>query len=255
MTFLSFDGEGNSLRKNENHHMEATVDQVRVLLIEDESKIAEFVIAGLSKVNFAVTHCENGELGFESFETGLYDVVILDVMLPKMNGFEVLQKIRQCDPEVCVLMLSAKSELVDRLHGFDLGADDYLPKPFYVEELVARIKALLHRKHAESSTQIACKDLVLNLADRTAHWGEVSAVLSQREFSLLGYLMRSPGHIYSRQQILKYVWGLDFDPETNVVDVCVGRIKRKLVRRQSKQESPIESVRGVGYRLRVEVLQ
>lgn len=235
--------------------MEMTVTPVRVLLIEDESKIAEFVIAGLKKVNFDVTHCENGEAGLQAFQAGLHDVVVLDVMLPKINGFEVLQKIRQSTLDVCVLMLSAKSELVDRLHGFDLGADDYLPKPFYVEELVARIKALLHRKQADSANQIVCQDLVLNMTDRTATWGDVSAVLSQREFSLLGYLMRSPGHIYSRQQILKYVWGLDFDPETNVVDVCVGRIKRKLLRREGMKESPIESVRGVGYRLRVEVLK
>lgn len=234
--------------------METMAGHVRVLLIEDESKIAEFVIAGLRKANFEVTHCENGESGFQAFESGVYNVVVLDVMLPKINGFEVLQKIRQCDNEVCVLMLSAKSELGDRLHGFELGADDYLPKPFYVEELVARIKALLHRKHPDNASQIVCKDLVLNLTDRTAQWGEINAVLSQREFSLLSYLMRSPGHIYSRQQILKYVWGLDFDPETNVVDVCVGRIKRKLLRRRGQKESPIESVRGVGYRLRVEVL-
>lgn len=235
--------------------MEMMLDHIRVLLIEDELKIAEFVIAGLSKVNFEVTHCDNGERGFQTFEKGRYDVVILDVMLPKINGFDVLKKIRQCDVDVCVLMLSAKSELGDRLHGFELGADDYLPKPFYVEELIARIKAMMHRKHPEGGNQIVCKDLVLDMTDRTAHWGDVVAVLSQREFSLLSYLMRSPGHIYSRQQILKYVWGLDFDPETNVVDVCVGRIKRKLVRRQGKQDSPIESVRGVGYRLRVEVLQ
>ncbi|BDU57786.1 DNA-binding response regulator [Limnohabitans sp. MORI2] len=235
--------------------MEPLADRVRVLLIEDELKIAEFVIAGLSKANFEVKHCDDGESGLRAFEAASYDIVVLDVMLPKLNGLEVLQKIRQANTDVGVLMLSAKSELVDRLNGFELGADDYLPKPFYVEELVARIKALLHRKHPESVSQIVCKDLVLNLADRTAHWGDVSAVLSQREFSLLGYLMRSPGHIYSRQQILKYVWGLDFDPETNVVDVCVGRIKRKLVRSHGKKESPIESVRGVGYRLRTEALQ
>jgi DNA-binding response OmpR family regulator len=235
--------------------MKTMVDPVRILLIEDEWKIAEFVIAGLSKLNFSVTHCENGELGFQTFEANHHDVVILDVMLPKINGFDVLQKIRHCDSDVCVLMLSAKSELGDRLHGFELGADDYLPKPFYVEELIARIKAMLHRKQPDTTNQIIFKDLVLDMTDRSAHWGDVTAVLSQREFSLLSYLMRSPGHIYSRQQILKYVWGLDFDPETNVVDVCVGRIKRKLLRRNGHQNSPIESVRGVGYRLRVEVLQ
>jgi two-component system OmpR family response regulator len=235
--------------------MEPINDRVRVLLIEDESKIAEFVIAGLSKANFDVTHCENGESGFQAFLQSNYDIVVLDVMLPKIDGFEVLKRIRQSDSDTGVLMLTAKSELTDRLHGFDLGADDYLPKPFYVEELVARIKALRHRKNAENDNRIVHKDLSLNLTDRTAHWGGVSAVLSQREFSLLSYLMRSPGHIYSRQQILKHVWGLDFDPETNVVDVCVGRIKRKLMRGQGKQEFPIESVRGVGYRLKTESLE
>ena len=232
--------------------MQAPGVDMRVLLIEDEPKIAEFVVAGLSRMDFDVTHCEDGESGFQAFIDNGYDVVVLDVMLPRINGFEVLQKIRQSGSDTGVLMLTAKSELADRLHGFELGADDYLPKPFYVEELVARIRALRHRKHSDVEGQVVHKSLVLNIAERTANWRDVSAVLSQREFSLLSYLMRSPGHIYSRQQILKHVWGLDFDPETNVVDVCVGRIKRKLVRGQGKQESPIESVRGVGYRLRTE---
>jgi two-component system OmpR family response regulator len=225
---------------------------MRVLLIEDEPKIAEFVIAGLSRIDFDVTHCEDGETGYQAFVDNAYDVVVLDVMLPRSNGFEVLKKIRQSGSDAGVLMLTAKSELADRLHGFELGADDYLPKPFYVEELVARIRALRYRKHSDVEGQVVHKSLVLNIAERTANWRDVSAVLSQREFSLLSYLMRSPGHIYSRQQILKHVWGLDFDPETNVVDVCVGRIKRKLVRGQGRHESPIESVRGVGYRLRTE---
>jgi two-component system OmpR family response regulator len=234
--------------------MEAVTDRVRVLLVEDESKIADFVITGLGKMNVDVDHRENGELGWQAFTDGDYDIVVLDVMLPKLNGFELLQKIRQRDTEIGVIMLTAKSELADRLQGFELGADDYLPKPFYVEELSARIRALCHRKQQDNDNHIVYKKLSLSVADRTAHWGDVGAVLSQREFSLLSYLMRSPGHIYSRQQILKHVWGLDFDPETNVVDVCVGRIKRKLTRGPGRQESPIESVRGVGYRLKTEVL-
>ena len=238
----------------ENLPIDTTTERVRVLLVEDESKIADFVVTGLGKMNIEVEHCENGEAGLQAFLNGDYDVVVLDVMLPKLNGFEVLQRIRQQDTEVGVIMLTAKSELVDRLHGFELGADDYLSKPFYVEELSARIRALCHRKQQDSDNHITYQNLSLNVADRTAHWGELSAVLSQREFSLLSYLMRSPGHIYSRQQILKHVWGLDFDPETNVVDVCVGRIKRKLTRGQGRHDSPIESVRGVGYRLKTEVL-
>jgi two-component system OmpR family response regulator len=234
--------------------METVTDRVRVLLVEDESKIADFVISGLSKMNFEVDHRENGELGWQAITDGDYDIVVLDVMLPKLNGFELLQKIRQRDTEIGVIMLTAKSELSDRLQGFELGADDYLSKPFYVEELSARIRALCHRKQQDSDNHLVYKNLSLSVTERTAHWGDIGAVLSQREFSLLSYLMRSPGHIYSRQQILKHVWGLDFDPETNVVDVCVGRIKRKLTRGPGRQESPIESVRGVGYRLKTEIL-
>jgi len=235
--------------------MEHAVEQPRVLLVEDEAKIAEFVLAGLREFHFDVTHCEDGESGLETFLTGAFDVVVLDVMLPKRNGFEVLQRIRQTHTEVGVLMLTAKSELADRLQGFELGADDYLPKPFYVEELIARIKALLHRRAPEAENRMAQGSLVLHLAERSVQWDGLTAILSQREFSLLSYLMRAPGHIYSRQQILKHVWGLDFDPETNVVDVCVGRIKRKLMRGHGHQEFPIESVRGVGYRLKSEVLK
>lgn len=235
--------------------MNATGNRVRVLLVEDEPKIAEFVIAGLGQQDFEVQHVENGELGVSAFLNGSFDVVVLDVMLPKLDGFGVLKQIRQHDRDVGVIMLTAKSELSDRLHGFETGADDYLSKPFYVEELIARIRALLHRKQHDAGGHLGHKNLVLNVADRTAHWGEFTALLSQREFSLLAYLCRSPGHIYSRQQILKHVWGLGFDPETNVVDVCVGRIKRKLTRGPGKQDSPIESVRGIGYRLKIEVLE
>ena len=234
--------------------MDTDNSPVRVLLVEDESKIAEFVIAGLTRMQCDVTHCENGEAGWQAFLEGDYDIVVLDVMLPKLDGFEVLKRIRERGADVGVIMLTAKAELTDRLQGFELGADDYLSKPFYVEELGARIRALWHRKHHENDTHIGYKTLVLDVADRTARWGEVTAVLSQREFSLLAFLMRSPGHIYSRQQILKHVWGLDFDPETNMVDVCVGRIKRKLMRGLGKSASPIESVRGVGYRLKTEAL-
>ena len=234
--------------------MKTLTENVRVLLVEDEIKIADFVIAGLQKKHMSVVHCDNGEAGLKAFNAGSYDIVLLDVMLPKLNGFELLEQIRQHDTEVGVIMLTAKSDLPDRLQGFELGADDYLSKPFYVEELIARIHVVCSRKLPDGDNRIAYKDFVLDVTDRSVHWSELSAVLSQREFSLLAFLMRSPGHIYSRQQILKHVWGLDFDPETNVVDVCVGRIKRKLTRGPIKHDSPIESVRGVGYRLKTEAL-
>jgi DNA-binding response OmpR family regulator len=163
----------------------------------------------------------------------------------------VLHQAREGGNTTPVIILSAKVDLPDRLMGFDMGADDYLPKPFFVEELVARIKAVLQRKTPEPVKQISVKHLSLDVVSHKVQWFEATAVLSQREFSLLAFLMRSPGHIYSRQQILKHVWEINFDPETNVVDVCVRRIKRKLERGNGKKASPIESVRGVGYRLKL----
>jgi DNA-binding response OmpR family regulator len=173
-------------------------------------------------------------------------------MLPKLNGFEVLQQAKAAAIDMPIIILSAKVDLSDRLKGFDLGADDYLPKPFFVEELLARIKLVSKRSMSDEVKEISVGNLTLDVVTRHAKWFDVTASLSQREFSLLAYLMRSPGHIYSRQQILKHVWEIHFDPETNLVDVCVRRIKLKLDRGNIVPFPPIESVRGVGYRLRLE---
>ena len=197
-------------------------------------------------------HVDDGERGLSAVLAGAHDLVVLDVMLPKLNGFELLQQARVAGITTPVIILSAKVDLPDRLMGFEMGADDYLPKPFFVEELVARIKAVMQRKIPEQVQQISLSHLTLDVVSHKVQWFDVTAVLSQREFSLLAFLMRSPGHIFSRQQILKHVWEINFDPETNVVDVCVRRIKRKLERGSGGHISPIESVRGVGYRLRVE---
>ena len=226
---------------------------MKILLIEDEHKIAEFVIEGLTAAGYTVTHADDGEKGLDALLLGAHDLVILDLMLPKINGFDVLQRARQGGNTTPVIILSAKVDLSDRLMGFDMGAEDYLPKPFFVEELIARIKVALHRHAPEQVREISVSNLMLDVVNHKVQWFDVTAVLSQREFSLLAFLMRSPGHIYSRQQILKHVWEINFDPETNVVDVCVRRIKRKLERGSNSRLSPIESVRGVGYRLRMEV--
>lgn len=226
---------------------------MKILLIEDEHKIAEFVIEGLTAAGYTVSHADDGEKGLEALLLGAHDLVILDLMLPKNNGFDVLQRARQAGNTTPVIILSAKVDLSDRLMGFDMGAEDYLPKPFFVEELIARIKVALHRHAPEQVREISVSNLMLDVVNHKVQWFDVTAVLSQREFSLLAFLMRSPGHIYSRQQILKHVWEINFDPETNVVDVCVRRIKRKLERGSNSRLSPIESVRGVGYRLRMEV--
>jgi len=236
------------MKSDQKHRMVG----LKVLLIEDEAKIAEFVVKGLSAAGYDVTHVDDGERGLAVVQDAAHDLVILDVMLPKLNGFDLLYQARTAGVTTPVIILSAKVDLPDRLMGFEMGADDYLPKPFFVEELVARIKAVMQRKVPEQVQHISINQLTLDVVNHKVQWFDVTAVLSQREFSLLAFLMRSPGHIFSRQQILKHVWEINFDPETNVVDVCVRRIKRKLERGSGVHVSPIESVRGVGYRLRVE---
>jgi DNA-binding response OmpR family regulator len=155
-----------------------------------------------------------------------------------------------------VIILSARGELPDRLHGFESGADDYLPKPFFVEELIARARAMMARKRGKDSVEITVGDLTLNKLNYNVNWRGTVATLSQREFSLIECLMRSPNRIFSRQQILKNVWDINFDPETNVVDVCIQRIRKKL-NRQARDGKllPIETIRGVGYRFRKEELE
>ena len=226
---------------------------MNLLLVEDEIKIAEFVVRGLSSAGFQVEHVEDGLAAQNALSAQTYDLVVMDVMLPKLDGFEVLKSLRKAGDATPVIILSAKSDLSDRLHGFEIGADDYLPKPFFVEELVARIRVLNKRRNAEDpALEIVVDHLSLDVVNRKAHWHDVTAVLSQREFTLLEYLMRSPGQIFTRKQILQHVWDIHFDPQTNVVDVCIQRIKRKLMRKDHAHDSPIESVRGVGYRLRTE---
>jgi len=226
---------------------------VKILLVEDEAKIADFAVKGLAVAGFSVTHVSDGEQGLEAMLKNDHDLVLLDLMLPKMNGYDVLRQAREQRNQTPVIILSAKADLQDRLTGFDVGADDYLPKPFFVEELAARIKAVMHRRAPTQIDEIKVGHLSLDVVSHKVTWFDVTSILSQREFNLLAFLMRSPGHIYSRQQILKHVWEINFDPETNVVDVCVRRIKRKLERGSQKMASPIESVRGVGYRLKLEV--
>jgi len=225
----------------------------KVLLIEDEIRIAEFVVPALVAAGFEVSHMKDGASGLAAILTDEHDLVLLDVMLPVMDGFEVLSKVRQTGNAIPVIVLSARGELPDRLQGFQIGADDYLPKPFFVEELIARVRALMARKRGNDTFEIALGDLTLNKLNHQVDWRGTVATLSQREFSLVECLMRSPDRIFSRQQILKTVWGINFDPETNVVDVCIQRIRKKL-NRQSRDGKlfPIETIRGVGYRFRQE---
>ena len=202
---------------------------MKILLIEDELKIADFVLQGFSQVGFVTDHFTQGTIGLKAALTGEYDAIVLDLMLPGMDGIEVLRNIRQSGSAIPVIILTAKGDLSDRLIGFEAGANDYLPKPFYVEELIARVKSLM-----------------------ITHKGQDNSMLVVGQLSLLEYLMRTPGHIFTRKQILKHVWAIEFDPQTNVVDVCIQRIKKKLTQTSPKSlaQFPIESIRGVGYKIK-----
>jgi two-component system OmpR family response regulator len=225
---------------------------MKVLLVEDEKKIADFVCAGLKEQGFVVDHCDNGLEGFARASEGDYDVVLLDIMLPGRDGLSILKGLRKAGSSTPIILLTARNELDDRIEGLTLGADDYLAKPFFVEELIARIHALMRRVSGERQNILAVGNLRLDRISREVTWRDETVDLTGREFNLIEYLMRSPGRVFTRTQILEHVWGYDFDPSTNVVDVCIQRIRKKisLIGITSDCESPIESVRGVGYRFR-----
>ncbi len=224
--------------------------KMNILLVEDEAKIADFVIAGFAAAGFNTHHASDGPAGLEAAIASSWDVIVLDIMLPGLNGIELLATLRKRGLLTPVILLTAKSELQDKLLGFATGADDYLPKPFFIEELIARIRILVARQSGQTQTVITVNNFQLNRVTRQATWAGYQATLSQREFTLMEYLMRTPGHIFSRSQILKHVWGFDFDPKTNVVDVCIQRIRKKLShpKPEDQLELPVESVRGIGYR-------
>jgi DNA-binding response OmpR family regulator len=221
---------------------------MNVLLVEDEAKIASFVGLGLREQGFVVDHCANGQEGYDLALERDYDVVLLDIMMPGKDGLAILKGLRQAGRNVPVILLTARNELDDRITGLNLGADDYLAKPFYVEELVARIHAVVRRSEGERQNILAVGSLRLDRITREVTSNGQRVELTGREFNLLEYLMRSPGRVLTRTQILEHVWGYDFNPSTNVVDVAIQRLRKKLEPVAAAQW--IESVRGVGYRFR-----
>ena len=222
---------------------------MKILVVEDDPKIASFVQKGLKEQGYVVDVCNDGDEGYDLALTEEYNVVLLDIMLPGRDGLSILRGLRQQKNTVPVILLTARSGLDERVEGLNLGADDYLPKPFYMEELIARILAVSRRNSGEQLSVFRQGALMLNLISREVRSGDEKLELTSREFNLLELLMRSPGRVYSRIQLLEHVWGYDFDPQTNVVDVYVRRVRNKIDR--EGQGSYIETVRGVGYRLRV----
>jgi two-component system, OmpR family, response regulator len=219
---------------------------MRILLIEDEQRIRAFVARGLAAEGFLVDEAADGERGLELALRDSYDLAILDLLLPRMDGFEVLRSLRERRPRLPVLILSARSDLRSKLAGFELGAIDYLAKPFSFDELVARARVQLRRggDTQDESHVVRAGRLALDLARHVARYGDCETELTAREFALLHHLVRHPGEVVSRERLLSEVWGFHFDPCSNVVDVCVRRLRKKLGPR-----GPIETVRHAGYRL------
>jgi DNA-binding response OmpR family regulator len=219
----------------------------RVLLIEDEPGIVDFLRRGLTAAGFAVEACLDGAEGEHLALSGSFDAIVLDLMLPGRPGLEVLTSVRRAAPTLPVIVLSARGEIEDRVAGLEQGAVDYLVKPFSRAELVARLRAHLRVLAQASASVLSAEDIELNLLSRRVHRAGREVVLSVTEFELLTYLVRHHGQVLSREEILGAVWGYEHDPTTNVVDVYVGYLRRKLGRPDSP--APIATVRAVGYRL------
>jgi DNA-binding response OmpR family regulator len=218
---------------------------MRVLVVEDESSISGFIRQGLTEAGFVVTVEADGARALPRVLSAGFDVIILDIMLPGMNGLEVLRRARSGGVTTPVLLLTARDEVDDRVAGLDAGADDYLTKPFAFAELLARTRALLRRPPLQTDDRVHLGRLELDRRLRTVRVGSANINLSSREFALLDYLLRHAGQVLTRTQIGEAVWGLDFEHESNVVDVYVGYLRRKL---SVGVDGPaIRTVRGVGY--------
>ena len=217
---------------------------MRILIVEDEARIRGFLARAFEAEGFGVDVVEDGERGLERALRGQYDLVILDLLLPRLDGLRALGLLHRQRAELPVLILSARSDLPTKLRSFELGAVDYVAKPFSLDELLARARVQLrHTRVADEGTVMHVGDLTLDLTSRQARVGETVADLSDREFRVLHFLMAHVGQIISRERLLSEVWGYDFDPRSNVVDVCVRRLRRRL-----GPEAPIETVRNAGYR-------
>jgi two-component system copper resistance phosphate regulon response regulator CusR len=218
----------------------------RILVVEDETRIVDFLARGLTADGMTVDSARTGPDAVQAVLDQPYDLVLLDLVLPQLNGLGVLERIQEKRPETPVIVVSARGDVATKLRAFQLGARDYVEKPFSLDELLARVRVHLVQPLAKS-TVLRAGRLELDLTTREARVGHLRAALSDREFRLLGYLAEHPGEAVSRERLLSEVWGYGFDPGSNVVDVCVRRIRRRL-----GPETPIETVRGVGYRIAVD---
>jgi two-component system OmpR family response regulator len=224
---------------------------MRILLVEDDKKIASFVMKGLKEAGFAVDHASDGEDGLHQALAAPCDAAIIDIMLPKLDGLQIIEELRRQKVNTPVLILSAKRSVDDRVRGLQKGGDDYLTKPFAFSELLARIQALIRRAHGSvEPTSVTIGDLSLDLLSRKVRRAGKQLDLQPREFALLEYLMRHAGQVVSKTMIMEHVWDYQFDPATNVVEARVCRLRDKVDRDFDKKL--IHTIRGVGYVLRAD---
>lgn len=222
---------------------------MRILIVEDERRVAQFLQKGFQAESFAVDVAADGERGSFLARSENYDVIILDVMLPRRGGIEVLKDIRQANIATPVLILSAKGDLEDRIEGLNVGADDYLPKPFAFSEVLARVRALVRRLgSAEIGSALHVADLEMDVLQRKVRRGDREISLTNKEFEVLEYLVRNKGRVLSRVILTEHVWDMNFDSETNIVDVVINRLRRKID--DGFPVSLIHTVRGAGYLLK-----
>ena len=224
---------------------------MRILLVEDDQKIALFIIKGLKAEGFAVDHAANGEDGLHLALTEPYDAAVIDIMLPKLDGLALIERMRQAKNKIPVIILSAKDTVDDRVAGLQTGGDDYLTKPFAFSELLARIQALIRRStDQDEPTRLVVGDLSMNLITREVVRSEKTIDLQPLEFSLLEYLMRNAGRVVSKTMIMEHVWDYYFDPQTNVVESRIYKLREKIDKNFATKL--IQTVRGVGYVLKPE---
>jgi DNA-binding response OmpR family regulator len=223
---------------------------MRILVVEDEPKVASFIRRALEEESYAVDVTDNGNEALDMAKTESYDLVILDLMLPGLPGLEILRRIRAARNKVPVLILTARSEVDQKVTGLDAGADDYLTKPFSIDELLARVRALLRRGIGDPTGLLQIDDLVLNPATREVTRGGQRIDLTSKEYALLEYFMRNAGRVLTRPMIAEHVWNLDFDTFTNVIDVYVNYLRNKIDR--GRERKLIHTVRGSGYVLKVD---
>ena len=222
---------------------------MRILVIEDDKKIASFVVNGLKQAGFAVDHAIDGEDGIHLALHEPYDAAVIDIMLPKRDGLSLIKELRRQKVNTPVIILSAKRSVDDRIKGLQTGSDDYLTKPFSFPELIARVQALIRRaSNTSDPTRLAVGDMSIDLLTREVTRADRKIYLQPREFALLEYLMRNPGRMISKTMIMEHVYDYNFDPQTNVVDVLICRLRDKIDRDIDKKM--IHTIRGVGYVLK-----